>query len=146
VHGTLYDLSLQNLVDCDVYDDGCYGGTVEGALSYIINCQAGWLTTSDRYPWTGHEDQCHWDQATMQTVRINDFASVESDSEDALRDAVCAIDPVDCTIDAPTAAFQLYTGGIFDDPGCSSGGWYHEVMTVGYGSEGGVEYWITQNN
>ena len=40
--------------------------------------------------------------------------------------------------------FQNYAGGIF--AGCTSSDTNHEVTVVGYGSEGGVDFWLIKNS
>ncbi|KAM3284939.1 hypothetical protein P3S67_023738 [Capsicum chacoense] len=50
-------------------------------------------------------------------------------------------------IDGKSLDFQLYAGGIYDGE-CSSNpdDLSHAVLIVGYGSEGGVDYWIIKNS
>ena len=40
--------------------------------------------------------------------------------------------------------FQNYAGGIF--AGCTSSDTNHAVTVVGYGSEGGVDFWLIKNS
>jgi C1A family cysteine protease len=40
----------------------------------------------------------------------------------------------------------MYTSGILDDPGCWKGNLNHAVAAVGYGSEGGQDYYIVRNS
>ena len=49
-------------------------------------------------------------------------------------------------IDASQTSFQLYAGGIYDEPSCSSFWVDHAVGCVGYGTEDGIDYWIVRNS
>jgi len=53
--------------------------------------------------------------------------------------------PVTAAIDASLTSFQIYTSGIYEDPGCKAADVDHIVLIVGYGSEDGTDYWIARN-
>ncbi|EAX95999.1 Clan CA, family C1, cathepsin L-like cysteine peptidase [Trichomonas vaginalis G3] len=52
---------------------------------------------------------------------------------------------VAAAIDASRSTFQLYTSGIYYDQHCSTI-LDHAIGVVGYGSEGGNNYWIVRNS
>lgn len=54
--------------------------------------------------------------------------------------------PVMALIDAGHASFELYDGGIYEEPECKEGELDHVLQVVGYGSEGGNDYWICKNS
>lgn len=40
---------------------------------------------------------------------------------------------------------EFYFAGIYDEPACNPNNLSHAVLLVGYGSEGGQDYWIIKN-
>ena len=71
--------------------------------------------------------------------------AVAEGNEDQLQIAVLHF-PVMAVIDASHQSFQLYRSGVYDEPKCSSTKLDHAVQIVGYGSEGGKDYWIVKNS
>jgi cathepsin L len=144
--GNLSNLSIQNMIDCDNNGSGCDGGSTRGALDYIIGAQYGWMTIDALYPFTGHSGTCSWDQASMPVARVCAYEWQCAGSELQLMQSVGELGPVACNIDASHRTFQLYNGGVYDEPGCSSDNLDHEIVVIGYGADHEVEYWIAQNN
>merc|ERR1711929_56737 len=66
-------------------------------------------------------------------------------SESDLKRAVSMV-PTSFAIDASHYSFQLYSGGVYDEPYYSSYSLDHGVTAVGYGSEGGKDFWIVKNS
>jgi cathepsin L len=141
--GILYNLSEQDLVDCDVYDDACEGGSTKSAYYYVLDHQSGYFSTEDAYPYTGREDRCAFVQGPAY---LNGIATVARQTDANLLMVVYDFGPVACVIDASHTSFQLYTSGVYDEPACSSVNVNHGVLTVGYGSQGGSDYWIVKNS
>lgn len=48
-----------------------------------------------------------------------------------------------CTI--TIKCYQISFTGIYDEPSCNPNNLSHAVLLVGYGSEGGQDYWIIKN-
>ncbi|GAB2274755.1 hypothetical protein Dimus_009528 [Dionaea muscipula] len=137
----LISLSEQQLVDCDKSNQGCNGGLMEAAFTYIQN--SGGITTEENYPYTGLEGKCDEDKAKEDTVQIDGFEKVPANDEKSLQAAV-AQQPVSVAIDASGPLFQLYSGGIFN--GFCGTNLNHGVAAVGYGGEDGKKYWIVKNS
>lgn len=65
--------------------------------------------------------------------------------EEALKAAVYR-QPVLAAIDASHSSFQLYRNGVYYEKSCSSQRLDHAVLVVGYGSQGGNDFWIVKNS
>ena len=72
---------------------------------------------------------------------------VPSGDEQALAVAV-ARQPIVVGVDASHESFEDYNSGIYYEPKCSSSGEKldHAMLVVGYGSQGGQDYWIVKNS
>ncbi|KMZ68021.1 KDEL-tailed cysteine endopeptidase CEP1 [Zostera marina] len=136
--GKLLSLSEQQLIDCNVENNGCDGGNEGKAFKYIQ--QYGGLTTSDNYPYEEKVNKC---KDTLEiAATIKGYEWLDS-GEDCLLNAV-AKQPVAVGVDA--SEFQLYEGGIF---GCSpyKPDLSHSVTVVGYGNTDKMgDYWIIKNS
>merc|ERR1711879_1016146 len=90
------------------------------------------------------DDSCNYDQATV-TCYYNNW----SPDEDELKELVY-INP---TATAIYASYMFdYAGGIYDDSRCCEAVYdgscdiNHGVAVIGYGSEGGKDYWLIKNS
>eukprot|EP00249_Psilotum_nudum_P008169 c21087_g1_i1 orf=403-1842(-) len=138
----LISLSEQELVDCDtVQDQGCNGGLMDYAYSFIIS--NGGIDTEEDYPYTAFDGRCDVNRRNARVVTIDDYEDVPSGDEDSLLKAV-ANQPVSVAIEGGGRSFQFYSGGVFS--GSCGTNLDHGVTVVGYGSEGGHKYWIVKNS
>ncbi|XP_034002070.1 cathepsin L1 [Trematomus bernacchii] len=143
--GQLVSLSEQNLVDCSrsygTY--GCSGAWMANAYDYVI--KNGLLPTNS-YPYTSVDTQpCYYD-SRLAVAHIKDYRFIPKGDEQALADAVATIGPITVAIDADHSSFLFYSSGIYDEPACNPNNLSHAVLLVGYGSEGGQDYWIIKNS
>lgn len=134
----LYDLSPQQLVDCDSQSDGCEGGYANKAFKYIAK---NGITTEAKYPYTGKRGACK--NVGPPVVNVSDAGYVLRNSEESLKVAV-ARQPVVVTIDGEGFSLKHYRGGIYSGP-CTTNV-NHVVLIVGYGTSGGFDYWIVKNS
>jgi len=140
--GRLSSLSEQQLVDCSTsYGNmGCNGGLMDYAFQYII--ANGGLCSEEAYPYTGADGTCT--STSCQSVSsITSYQDVSQDSEAALMAAV-AQQPVSVAIEADQSGFQFYSSGVFN--GACGTALDHGVLAVGYGTEGGSDYWKVKNS
>jgi len=99
------------------------------------------------YPYTsghGQTGTCNKDKESKGVVKVTGWSQVKKDSVSQLK---AALDQgvVTVTIEADQSVFQMYTSGIMDSPKCGTS-LDHAVAAVGYGSEGGKEYYIVRNS
>lgn len=143
--GQLVSLSEQQLVDCSTSygNHGCQGGLMDYAFKYIKENNGD--DTEMSYPYTAKNGQCHFNPST---IGATDTGYVDVPSEDcaSLKDAVATVGPIAVAMDASHSSFQMYSGGIYDEPACSQTRLDHGVLAVGYGTEDGDDYWIIKNS
>ena len=141
--GKLVSLSEQQLVDCatgfQYGNHGCNGGLMDGAFQYAID---NGMCTESSYPYKAKDGSC---QSCETVVTISNCKDVPPKNQLALKEAVATIGPVSVAIEADTRTFQLYTGGVLTSSACGTN-LDHGVLTVGYGTEGGIEYWLVKNS
>ncbi|XP_065870882.1 cysteine proteinase mucunain-like [Euphorbia lathyris] len=142
VTGDLISLSEQELVDCDrSYNQGCNGGLMDYGFQFII--KNGGIDTEQDYPYKAADNVCDPNRKNTKVVSIDGFEDVPENDEKSLMKAV-AHQPVSVAIEAGGRAFQLYQSGVFT--GRCGVELDHGVVTVGYGTENGVDYWIVRNS
>jgi len=143
--GQLVGLSEQNLMDCSTAEgnDGCDGGLMTDAFQYVINNNG--LDTEASYPYTAADGTCHY-QASNCGSTLKAYNSVSSGSESSLQEAVATVGPVSVAIDASHNSFQFYSGGVYYSASCSSTQLDHGVLSVGYGTYSGSDYWLVKNS
>ena len=54
--------------------------------------------------------------------------------------------PVSVSIDTAHMSFMLYSSGVYSEPKCSRSRLNHAALVVGYGTEGGKDYWLVKNS
>ncbi|KAK8839128.1 hypothetical protein M9Y10_032600 [Tritrichomonas musculus] len=143
--GKLESYSEQNLVDCVTGCAGCGGGLMTEAYDYVISNQNGHFNLESDYKYTAVDGTCKFTQYS-QVGSISKYVNIVEGDEDDLAAKVEQYGPVAVAIDASNWSFQLYSGGIYDEPSCSSFNLDHGVGCVGFGTEGESKYWIVRNS
>jgi C1A family cysteine protease len=140
--GKLVSLSEQQLVDCSKDNNGCGGGSMDPAFSYL---KSHGLCTEASYPYKAMAGQCSASNCTVGIPKdtITGYYDVPAEDTKALMEAI-AQQPVSVAIEADESNFQLYQGGILTKA-CGST-LDHGVLAVGYGTENGVDYWKIKNS
>jgi xylem cysteine proteinase len=140
-HGTLYDLSEQQLVDCATTtgNQGCNGGFMDYAFKYI-QLFGGLEQTSD-YPYTAQDNTCKAVK-TATKANLKGWTDVPQNNCAQLLTALNT-QPVSVAIAAN--AIMSYSSGVFANANCGTG-LNHGVTAVGYGTDGGQDYFIVRNS
>ncbi|CAH1995705.1 unnamed protein product [Acanthoscelides obtectus] len=141
-NGTLEPLSHQNLVDCSgsYGNNGCSGGEAEQAYDFVRD--HGIMADAD-YPYVEDDQQC---KQKGYVTKVKGYFMVER-NEVQIAKALASHGPISVSMDA--GWLRIYRHGIFDNSiGCKTGenDTNHAVLLVGYGSKGGVDYWIAKNS
>jgi len=143
----LVNLSEQELVDCATGfkygSHGCNGGQMEGAFKYVM--ENGQCALSE-YPYvsgttTTANDEC---MSCDPVAQISNCYDVKPNDQISMKNAVFQ-QPVAVAIEADTRYFQMYSNGVLDSDQCGTQ-LDHGVLTVGYGTENGVKYWLVKNS
>jgi KDEL-tailed cysteine endopeptidase len=144
VTGQLVSLSEQELVDCDTdQDKGCSGGLMDYAYEFIIKNKG--IDTEEDYPYTAMDGECIGPKKNRRVVTIDSYQDVPENDEVALKKAA-AHQPIAVAIEADAKSFQLYGGGVYDDPTCGTS-LNHGVLVAGYGKDPQFgNYWIVKNS
>jgi len=144
--GKLIPLSEQNLIDCTFPNstscaDG--GATVVDYLKYVIKNKG--IDTLASYPNEGNVGKCRFNPNTIGATATG--VVFVSPTEADLKSAVATVGPISVYIDASQSSFQLYAGGIYEDPQCSSTLVDHCMLVVGYGTDAtsNTDFWILKN-
>jgi len=109
-------------------------------MNYVA--QNGQVLESD-YGYQGKQGTCEASKYTPQ-VYVSKVNTVPKHDAAALRAAI-AQGPTSVTVEADTRTFQGYTGGVLNSKACGTR-LDHAIAGVGYGVEGGVNYFIVRNS
>ena len=149
-YGTLPSFSEQQLVDCDNRknggkDMGCNGGLMDNAFTWIE--KNGGLCSEDDYPYTSGDTKTAGTCQTTCDVVDNSVVTTFTDvhpSNDVDMMTALSKQTVSIAIEADQQAFQLYKSGVFT--GTCGTNLDHGVLTVGYGTLDGQDYYKVKNS
>jgi len=138
-------LSPQNMVSCTLNPQhcggtgGCAGATSELGYEYVAG--AGIASEKD-YPYRGVTGKC--DESKPKSAKIVSYVKLPENNYTALLTAVATIGPIAVSVDAEP--WMSYSSGVFTGCGLSRIDINHAVQAVGYGTDGGRDYWIVRNS
>lgn len=148
------------MISCDGVDQGCTGGNIIFAMSYVAANALGGLATWEDFPYTDAggvaTETCPITSTDSLAVSINDPRIVMSYDDEyttserlqRLKYAV-ARQPVSVALKALCPTLSNYRGGILTkDIGCSceeTSCIDHAVLMVGYDDTDPVPHWILKN-
>ncbi|KAH3734416.1 hypothetical protein DPMN_040856 [Dreissena polymorpha] len=121
---------------------GCNGGYTGRTLQYVTD-QPGIVGEAD-YPYrAGDSYPCSFTKSNVRAI-IRGYYTVNP-GEDNLETVTASVGPISVSMYI-NRNFQLYQGGVFYDPSCSSTAiGRHAVLVVGYGSSPS-NYWLVKNS
>jgi hypothetical protein len=142
--GQWVEFSVAALSDCTVCElvDAC---RVSEVLE-TISSQGGSVMTQKDYP--ASLGKCGFDKSKAVPAMTSWSEQINSITEDELADLIYKSGPVAAMIDASVISFQLYDGGVYDEPSCSSKALDHVLQIIGWGTDDatGKPYWILENS
>jgi len=133
VNNTLPDLAEQQLVDCDMEEQGCNGGFESDAIQWIAD-NGGQCAQKD-YPYTGRDGTCKKTCVPIAGVTAVTRFTGEANLATNLNNQPCTV-----AVDAGSADWQSYSGGTYN--GRCGKQLNHAILAVGYTAN----YWIVKNS
>jgi len=143
--GSLPSLSEQQIVDCSgrYGNYGCRGGWYQSSWRYVRD--AGGNEGESGYPYHARQGRCAFNRQRVVST-VSGFHDTSPGDENALQQALAQVGPVSVAIDAAHSAFRRYRQGVHYDRSCSPRNLDHAVLAVGFGSEGGRDYYLVKNS
>jgi len=141
----LTSLSEQEFVSCDDYfpDNGCQGGLMDNAFTWVVKENGGRVTTEAAYPYvsgTGNVPKCAISGKPAGAV-ITGHQDLPNNEAQM---AAWLVKNGPISIAAYAETWKSYTGGILSN--CPSQPVDHGVVIVGLGTSGSDQYWIIKNS
>jgi len=135
-------LSMQQIVDCDQYDDGCGGGNPPTAYKYVI--EAGGLEPYVDYPYIAVGGPCRFNKDKV-LAKIHSWQWVtKTMNEDQMQTFTNNTGPPSICVDAAT--WQYYKGGVITKEfGCGTS-LDHCVQLTGWQPMKGMTVWNVRNS
>lgn len=125
--------SEQNLIDCVSDWNGCTG-------------ERPTFNSEFDYPYKAVDGECSFD-SSKAIGHVTSLVEVVENDENDLKEVVAEYGVASVCIFANNAQFKSYAGGILDDDGCLKVNYVdHGIAVVGYGTEGGIDFWIVRNS
>jgi len=173
--GNLTSFSEQQLVACDIKNDGCDGGFMYEAMQYLANF--GTMVSAEAYPYKGVSMDYDEPTPTCDTDLLNskresygdDIAHVSGFQmvamgegyEELMKVYLTKNGPLALAINANGMDYYIHgitgcetiagsefceAGSIDDHTPCDPESLDHGVLAVGYGVQEGTEYWVIKNS
>lgn len=112
----------------------------------MIEEQNGQFNSEFDYPYKAVDGECSFD-SSKAIGHVTSLVDVVENDENDLKEVVAEYGVASVCIFANNAQFKPYAGGILDDDGCLKVNYVdHALAVVGYGTEGGIDFWIVRNS
>ncbi|KAJ8944783.1 hypothetical protein NQ318_003651 [Aromia moschata] len=141
--GKSTELSVQQVIDCAAYSDGCNGGEICSLLSWLKDSRVK-IVKAEEYPLTLRNGKCK--NIPSEGVQIKDYECLNFvGSEEVILALIAKNGPVSVAVNA--LSWQYYVGGVIQFH-CDSNPTKlnHAVEIVGYDLTGDVPYYIAKNS
>jgi hypothetical protein len=141
--GKLLDLSVQELLDCDVMNGACGGGEETFTFNYMI--EKG-ISLEKDYEYKAKRGECPESKPSPSPVKVYGFAGVKGPIQ--YKKVLDVHGPIIVEIKNPGKSFQFYDNGIFKDDACNGTENTVSVVLYGYGHDNTTktDYWIVRNS
>lgn len=135
-------LSVQEVIDCSVGNDGCSGGNTCTALAWLNNSHS-LLVYEEEYPLTDTSDFCKLLTSSSRGVTVTNYTCNRFvENEEEMLYLLAHVGPLIVAVDATT--WNHYLGGIIQyHCGIRLN---HAVQIVGYDLTGDVPFYIVRNS
>lgn len=139
--------SEQQLVDCaQAFDNnGCDGGLPSQAFEYIR--YNGGITLEKDYVYTAKDGACNMSDKPLVGHAPGGSFNITAGNEDELENKVVSAGPISIAFEV-VDDFMHYTSGVYSSKNCGNrpDQVNHAVLVVGYGVEGGQDFWEVKNS
>ena len=99
------------------------------------------------YPYTsgaGATAACAYNKSSATAVDVSAYKFVSASNVSQMK-AALATQPLAVSIEADKYVFQSYKSGVLNSTKCGTS-LDHAVLTVGWGTESGQDYWLVKNS
>ena len=144
-HNTMFNLSEQQLIDCNTAGNGCYGnGSMIEAYEWLSGGSG--LEREEDYPYFGFAMPCAMN-TSYEVAKVTGYTNISQD-EDVIAQSLYTSGPLSTAINGDW--LQFYKKGVVSPVICAKNKLNHAVALVGFGSEEekgkDVDYWIAKNS
>lgn len=144
--GNLISMSEQQVLDCTGVGNTCNGGRIDKALSFIA--ASGGLQPEAAYPYvsgsTNQQGSCRSDVSPNSAASVGAPRALSLQGNEGALQELVASQPVAVAFEADPD-FQHYKSGVFIGSSSCGQKLNHAMTVVGYGTDGGQEYWMVKN-
>jgi C1A family cysteine protease len=142
--GSSIKLSEQNLVDCVAGNSGCCKGTPIYGFGYAKD--HGVWTDTQYGKYYAKQEECH--DGNGSPTRIATIMRMGMNDENKIMDVIANHGVVSAGIDVDNQenAIMHIGSGIYKSTTCRSTINTHAIVIVGFGTDGGVPYWLIRNS
>jgi cathepsin L len=113
-------------------------------MSYTFNyLKANSIMLESDYTYTARQGTCKY-SSSKGKFKVTSYVNLPKNDPKALLEAVNK-QPVSVALRASSSVFQLYKSGIISSTSCGTT-IDHAVVVIGYGTEGGKDYWLLKNS